>query len=120
MNTADIVKNIAFGNYEIAKNAINHVLLTKTAIALDEKKKVVAKNMYCEECNMNEEKDRYKDGDPKAADRGDEGGDKEGERGRRSRGSAERSDDDRRAATSAKEKRIKAYRRKASKGKPIF
>jgi hypothetical protein len=51
MDTSDIVKNIAFGNYEIAKNVINHVLLTKTAIALDEKKKEVAKKMYCEECN---------------------------------------------------------------------
>jgi hypothetical protein len=120
MNTADIVKNIAFGNYEIAKNAINHVLLTKTAIALDEKKKVVAKNMYCEECNMNEEKDRYKDGDPKAADRGDRRRDEEGERGRIPKGSAERSDSDRQAADAARKKRINAYRRKASKGKPIF
>jgi hypothetical protein len=56
MDTSDIVKNIAFGNYEIAKNVINHVLLSKTAIALDEKKKEVAKKMYCEECDMNEEK----------------------------------------------------------------
>jgi|688.fasta_scaffold2030824_2 hypothetical protein len=51
MDTSNIIKNIAFGNYEAAKDAINHALLTKTAMALDEKKKEVAKKMYCEECN---------------------------------------------------------------------
>lgn len=55
MDTSDIIKNIAFGNYETAKQAINGILLTKTAMALDEKKKEVAKKMYCEDCNSSKE-----------------------------------------------------------------
>lgn len=57
MDTSDIVKNIAFGNYEAAKEAINSILLTKTAMALDEKKKEVAKKMYCEDCNTSIEEE---------------------------------------------------------------
>jgi len=56
MDTTDIVKNIAFGNYENAKNVINHLLYARTAIALEEKKKEVARKMYCEDCNTSSEK----------------------------------------------------------------
>lgn len=53
MDTSNIVQNIVFGNYDAAKETINHILLSKTAAHLDNMKKEIAQNLY--NSNMNEE-----------------------------------------------------------------